>query len=66
MEKQTKEDLIKLGLEGLENISKETVDTLFKAIELIALSSENKIDDVLLPFLPLIKEKLLQIIDKIS
>lgn len=66
MEKKTVDQLKKLGLQGLENISKNTVETLFAVIEIIVKDSENKIDDAILPLLPFIKEKIIQIVNKID
>lgn len=65
MEEETKKKLIDLGLEELEKTSRQGVESLFKAIEIIVLDSENKIDDIVLPWLPKIKEKLLDLVDKI-
>ena len=64
--KQEKLDQLKgLGLQGLEDVSKTTVETIFKVIELIVQDTDNKIDDMVLPLLPFMKEKVLFIVDKI-
>lgn len=65
MEQHTKEQLKELGLEELEKISKEGVEALFVALEIIVKDSQNKIDDMVLPALPLLKQKLLELVDKI-
>lgn len=66
MDKITQKELKDLGLQGLEDISKQSVNLIFKAIEVIIKNSENKIDDAFLPFLMLIKEKILILVDQIK
>ena len=66
MNDETKEALKTLGLSKLETITKEGVEAVFKAIELIVADSENKIDDMILPVLPFIKSKLLDLVEKIN
>lgn len=65
MTDETKEILKNLGLEKLEIITKEGVDALFIALELIVKDTENKFDDMIIPALPLLKAKLLELVDKI-
>jgi hypothetical protein len=65
MNEETKEILKNLGLEKLEIITKEGVDALFIALELIVKDTENKFDDMIIPALPLLKAKLLELVDKI-
>ena len=66
MKDETKQKLQELGLEKLETISKEGVDAVFKVIELVVADTENKIDDMVLPVLPIIKAKVLELIEKIN
>lgn len=66
MKDETKQKLKELGLEGLELIAEDMIDKLFQAIELIVKDSENKIDDMILPTLPMIKEKVKDLINKID
>ena len=66
MKDETKQELKELGLDGLENVTRDTVDLVFKALEVIIKDSENKIDDIILPTLPILKEKLLLLVDKID
>ena len=66
MKDETKQELKELGLDGLENVTKDAVDLVFKALEVIIKDSENKIDDMILPTLPILKEKLLLLVDKID
>ena len=66
MKDETKQELKNLGLEKLELVSKEAVDAIFKAIELVVADTENKIDDMVLPVLPFIKAKVLELVEKIN
>lgn len=66
MKDETKQELKELGLDGLENVTRDAVDLVFKALEVIIKDSENKIDDMILPTLPILKEKLLLLVDKID
>lgn len=66
MKEETKEQLKGLGLETLETISKEGVESLFKVIEIIVQDTDNKIDDMILPVLPVIKAKLLELVEEIN
>lgn len=66
MKDETKQELKELGLDGLENVTRDAVDLVFKALEVIIKDSENKIDDMILPALPVLKEKLLLLVDKID
>ena len=66
MKDETKQELKELGVDGWENVTKDAVDLVFKALEVIIKDSENKIDDMILPTLPILKEKLLLLVDKID
>ena len=66
MKEETKKALKEVGLESLENVTKEAVEDVFKWFEIIIKDSDNKIDDMILPALPILKEKLLILIDKID
>ena len=66
MNEETKKELKELGLTNLELITKESVEAVFKAIEIIVKDTENKIDDMVIPAIPFIKEKLLELVDKIA
>ena len=46
MKEETKKQLLELGLTELEFLTKEGVEALFKALELIVKDTENKIDDI--------------------
>lgn len=65
MQEQTKQKIKDLGLEGLENLSEVGIETVFAIIEVVITDSENKIDDMFLPVLPLIKTKVLEVVDNI-
>lgn len=66
MKDETKQELKELGLEGLEDVTRDAVDVVFKALEIVIKDSDNKIDDMILPALPVLKEKLLLLVDKID
>lgn len=66
MKEETKKQLLELGLTELEFLTKEGVEALFKALELIVKDTENKVDDMVLPALPFLKEKLLELVSKIK
>lgn len=66
MKEETKKALKEVGLESLENVTKEAVEDVFKCLEIIIKDSDNKIDDMILPALPVLKEKLLILVDKID
>lgn len=61
-DEETKAELLKLA----EKVSRESLDSAFKIVEIAIKKSANKFDDMLLPALPLIKEKIVEIVDKIS
>ena len=66
MKEETKKALKEVGLESLENVTKEAVEDVFKCLEIIIKDSDNRIDDMILPALPVLKEKLLILVDKID
>lgn len=66
MNEKTKQELKELGLSELEIISKEGIEAIFRAIEIIITNSENKIDDIVLSALPFVKSKLIELVEKIS
>ena len=66
MKEETKKALKEVGLESLENVTKEAVEDVFKCLEIIIKDSDNKIDDMILPVLPVLKEKLLILVNKID
>ena len=49
-----------------ENVSRDSVESVFKMAELTIQATDNKFDDMLLPALPMLKEALLKQVDKIS
>lgn len=55
-------ELRKLG----ELVSRNAVETVFKITESAVKDSENKFDDLVIAFLPKLKETVLMYIDKIS
>lgn len=61
-DEETKAELLRLT----EAVSKESVDSAFKIAEILIKKSTNKFDDLLLPALPFIKEKIDDLLDNIS
>lgn len=59
---ETKAELLKLA----EKVSKDSVDSAFKIAEILIKKSTNKFDDLLLPALPFIKDKIVDLLDNIS
>ena len=59
---EVKAELLKLA----EVVSRDSLDSAFKIAEIAIKNSTNKFDDLLLPALPFIKEKIEAIIDNIS
>ena len=49
-----------------ETVSKESVDVLFEIADIVVKDTENKIDDMIVPVLPILKKAILNYIDKIS
>lgn len=49
-----------------EKLSKEVVEDIFCVIDIYIKASANKIDDLILIFLPKVKEFILKYVDKIS
>lgn len=58
---EVKDELLKLA----ENVSKDAADSIFKIAEILIKKSTNKYDDMLLPALPFIKEKVMELINDI-
>ena len=61
LDPEVKDELLKLA----ENVSKESLESTFKIAEILIKKSTNKFDDLLLPALPFIKDKVMELIDKI-
>lgn len=61
MDPEVKDELMNL----LENVSKDSVISTFKIAEIMFKKSGNKFDDLLLPFLPFIEEKVLELLNEI-
>lgn len=61
LDAEIKDELLKLA----ENVSKEAVESIFKIAEIAIKKSATKYDDMILPALPLIKEKIDEVLDKI-
>lgn len=61
-DEETKAELLRL----VEAVSKESVESAFKIAEILIKKSTNKFDDLLLPALPFIKEKIDDLLDNIS
>lgn len=61
LDPEVKDELLKLA----ENVSKESVDSAFKIAEIMIKKSTNVMDDLLLPALPFIKGKILELIENI-
>ena len=57
-----RKELLKTG----EIVSKDAVDMVFTLIEIVVKDTDNKIDDVVLTFLPKIKDYVNQLLDGIS
>ncbi len=49
-----------------ENVTEDTVNSVFKMAELAIQLSENKIDDAILPVLPPVKDFIMGFVDKID
>lgn len=62
LDPEVKEELLKLA----ENVSKESLESAFTIAEILIKKSTNKFDDLLLPALPIIKDKILAVIDNIN
>ena len=61
-DEETKAELLRLA----EAVSKESVNSAFKIAEILIKKSTNKFDDLLLPALPFIKDKIVDLLDNIS
>ena len=61
LDPEVKEELLMLA----EKLSKESLDATFRIAELLIKKSTNKFDDLLLPALPFIKEKVSTLIEEI-
>jgi hypothetical protein len=61
MQDETKQELTKLA----ENLSEDVVEAVFKILEIEIKASENKIDDAILPFLPMGKSFVLKYVAKL-
>lgn len=66
MKEETKEKLKQLGLEYAEILTETTVNALFEIIDVLVQDSENKLDDMILPALPTLKSKLLELVENID
>jgi len=66
MSEELKPQITKKLLKLAEVTSKESVDVLFEIAEIVAKDTENKIDDMVIPVLPMLKQAVLKYIDKIS
>ena len=66
MKEETKQRLKDLGLEYAEILTETTIDALFEIIEILVQDSDNKIDDMILPALPTLKSKLLELAENID
>jgi hypothetical protein len=60
MQEGTKQELKALG----GKVSIEVVESMFKILEIEITASENTYDNLLIPFLPLAKGKLLEVLKK--
>lgn len=61
-DEETKAELLRL----VEAVSKESVESAFKIAEILVKKSTNKFDDLLLPAIPFIKDKVVDLLDNIS
>lgn len=57
-----RKELLKTG----EIVSKDAAEMIFSLIEIVIKDTENKIDDVVLTFMPKIKEYVMNLLDGIS
>ena len=57
-----RKELLKTG----EIVSKDAAEMIFSLIEIVVKDTENKIDDVVLTFMPKIKEYVMNLLDGIS
>ena len=62
LDNETKAELLRLA----EAVSKESVESAFKIAEILIKKSTNKFDDLLLPAVPFIKDKIIDLLDNIS
>lgn len=66
MNDKMKEDIKKELLIMAENCSKDAVEGVFKIAEVAIKDSENKVDDMLIGCLPVLKNLVLKYVDEIS
>ena len=66
MNEELKPQIEKKLLKLAETVSRESVDVLFEIAEIVAKDTENKIDDMVIPVLPVLKKAVLKYIDTIS
>lgn len=63
---EAKKELKNEALTLAENEAKAAVEFVFKMIEIIIKDTENKFDDMLLPAMPMLKEKVMELADNIN
>lgn len=61
-----KEELKEAGLNIAEEAAIDAVKALFKILPKLAMASENKYDDLLIPVLGVVEPKVLEMLDKID
>ena len=57
-----RKELLKTG----EVVSKDAITMIFDLIEIVVKDTDNKIDDVVLTFMPKVKDYVMQLLDGIS
>lgn len=66
LKKEILEEAKAKGLDLAEDSIKAVVEFALAALEKVALKSENKIDDLVVSLLPILKPKLMELIDLID
>jgi hypothetical protein len=60
------EELKKEGMDIAEDAAISAVKAIFKVLPKVALATENKFDDLLIPVLGVVEPKILELLDKID
>lgn len=60
------EELKKEGIDLAEDLAAGAAKAIFRALPQVALATENKVDDVVVPVLTAFQPKVLELIDKID
>lgn len=66
MKEEAKKEVRAIALDLAETVGEHAVEAVFKIVEVVINDTDNKIDDVALQFMPKIKEKVLELVQKIN